>query len=73
MENMGNLSLTVTDLIQAKPDEEAVISILTKVDDDDIYIMPECISISLSLTEKVASRIQGILSFLLFPDTSHIK
>ena len=37
MENMGNLSLTVTDLIQAKPDEEAVISILTKVDDDDIY------------------------------------
>ena len=28
---MANLSLTVTDLIQAKPDEEAVISILTKV------------------------------------------
>ena len=31
MENMANLSLTVTDMIQTKSDEEAVISILTKV------------------------------------------
>ena len=46
MENMGNLSLTVTDLIQAKPDEEAVISILTKVEIlmMMIYILLECIS-----------------------------
>ena len=31
MDNMANLSLTVTDMIQTKSDEEAVISILTKV------------------------------------------
>ena len=40
MENMANLSLTVTDMIQTKSDEEAVISILTKVLLVVIMIMP---------------------------------